>query len=554
MKPEQKPTIPGQEISFQSKGGPLTDRNLALLQTMIKGIADLTVHDDVQVPLLNKDSISIPLSGQYSSEQLAKIKVFLSTIQKIQQNADCSKAIQTILADTQFLTPVSLIKLLTASIEFDIPELTKLLLPPAEEYFFNTTNLSEIAQLLISANPILKNLLKENLITKRDYCFVLFFKGHGQIINLKIPNLRDDITFDTNAQRIIGLPAFWDRLCIWDPSKNSCSIEPKIINFDSDIDVLEISKDAKYALSCHKCGNVSLLDLSQDEPKLVFAVPIGSAEAMALSADNKYLVTLSAKHGSNVWEINEKDKKFDAIKTIAATPDGLIGNQKVIWSLNNKYIATNNADGTVSLWDFTSTEKKLPLAKQLNYEPSSTQPRDWACSMRFSSDNYYLVAGYVDGRIFFWDLKQDAKTLNPSITIKLGTQIMSLTFTSDSSKVLIGLANNEIWLWDFHQEKIIPLCSISDQKYSLIQIALSDNGEYLFSLYQTDFYSYYLFKMPWRAVLNRLSFDQILLIIKLNQWKLNMQDPKDILKILEFSMLMESLPDEIKKTVTDILT
>ncbi len=225
-----------------------------------------------------------------------------------------------------------------------------------------------------------------------------------------------------------------------------------------------------------------------------------------------------------------------------------IGYTRIICSSNNKYIAaTTEPDRKLSLWDLTDAGKELPLAKELNCITSPpTQPLDWPCSMAFSNNNNYVVAGYKNGFVFVWDLKKEAKNLNPIRFIKLGEKIISVAFDLNNYIVLIGLHNGAIYRWDVRKQE-------NTGSYILIlkgleKISLSGNGEYLLAATINE-KNASLYKIPWRAILNRLTFDQMILIIKLKELQAKKQNTNNTFNFPKYRDIYESLPDDIKKTV-----
>ncbi len=290
MELEPKSTTQDQSIILQSKDGQriTIDRGLALLSPTIKNVVDDLKFFADQFPQkdqINNDPITLPLSVEHG-RTLEKIKVFLSGVQKVRLNTQDSNLVKkAMISDIRRLTGGFLIELLTASVYLDIPELTKLLLPAVAEYFVKSDNLTEVAINLFAVNnPDLKKLLKETLVRNLDYYFFDIFKTHAQKIDL-ISNFElFEIAFDLNATRVVARPYEpCDCIHVWNASQPSDTIESKKIMSDSEVDIVEISRDGQYALSSHKSGTIVLSGLSQNEPQTILTTEIGFFEAIALS-------------------------------------------------------------------------------------------------------------------------------------------------------------------------------------------------------------------------------------------------------------------------------
>jgi WD40 repeat protein len=163
--------------------------------------------------------------------------------------------------------------------------------------------------------------------------------------------------------------------------------------------------------------------------------PRVKAECVAISPDNKYVVAGSRDLTLKVWNI-EQGRQVDSIPGF--------GELNIEFGHTGKVMAVGN-DNHVELWDWEKRERIV------RFEPNFAS----ITSLRFSSDDHWLVASGGNGRVTLFDVMQK----NVSVTLQQPTkQFAVCTISPDGSRVAIINTSRNVTIWktDSQTQEIQP--------------------------------------------------------------------------------------------------
>ncbi len=139
-------------------------------------------------------------------------------------------------------------------------------------------------------------------------------------------------------------------------------------------------------------------------------------------------------------------------------------------SADNHWLISASDDGVVNLWDMTTRRYAFSFLGQ-------TQP---ATSVAISANGQYIASGCRDGKVTLWRLPQRTllKTLmdRGTITSHAGP-VYDITFTSDSKKLISAGADRCIKTWSVETGKVLQ--TRKSPHSEVRAIALSPDGRWL---------------------------------------------------------------------------
>ncbi len=185
----------------------------------------------------------------------------------------------------------------------------------------------------------------------------------------------------------------YDRIPYWDDSLLQLSPPSSAIFFKghtSTITGLAITKDNKYLVSSSTDSTIIIWNAQTGE-KLRTIKNTSSLANIALTADGKKIISceddMTEKEGLRIWDINTgkqlfyRHTKYDKIRCLAVSPDG-------------KYLAYGKLRGSLDIFSLVSNK----VIKTIEAHSS------WINGIAFSSDSRRLVSGSDDDNITIWDI------------------------------------------------------------------------------------------------------------------------------------------------------
>ena len=219
-----------------------------------------------------------------------------------------------------------------------------------------------------------------------------------------------------------------------------------IARAEGSIMAVAISPNNRWLVTSSADKTARLLDLSAKDPA---ATPIvlrgheGVVGAMAFSRDNHWLVTGSWDKTARLWDLTAKDP--------AATPIVLRGHGGVVYAVaispDNRWLVTGSGDSTARLWDLSAED---PAAN-----PIILRGHEGAIgAMAISPDNHWVVTGSWDHTARLWDLSAKDPTVNPIVLRGHEGTVGAVAISPDNrwlvtgSEDLTGSKDDTARLWD----------------------------------------------------------------------------------------------------------
>ena len=166
--------------------------------------------------------------------------------------------------------------------------------------------------------------------------------------------------------------------------------------------------------------------------------------AVAISPDNRWLVTGSGDNTARLWDLNN----------LAAEPKVLRGHEEAIaavaFSPDNHWLVTGSWDNTARLWDLNN----------LAAEPKVLRGHKEAiAAVAFSPDDHWLVTGSVDKTARLWDLTARDPAAPPIPIVLRGHEsyISAVAISPDNRWLVTGSGDNTARLWHLSFDELPEL-------------------------------------------------------------------------------------------------
>ena len=172
-------------------------------------------------------------------------------------------------------------------------------------------------------------------------------------------------------------------------------------------------------------NNVRVWDLIEKKEVAVLTDRINSVIALAISADNKYIVSGSSDRTVVLWNLLEKRvigilRGHDRpVKAVAITSD-------------NRYIVSASDNETLIIWSFKKKIKKSVLISAA-----------YIRNLLITLDNKNAIS-YTTQTVQIWDLKKHRERISLQ---GHNDCIMSLALNVDSKYIITGSLDNTVRVW-----------------------------------------------------------------------------------------------------------
>ncbi len=206
-----------------------------------------------------------------------------------------------------------------------------------------------------------------------------------------------------------------------------------------DVTAVALSSDNRWLLTGSADATARLWDLAAPNPAagpIVLRGHTGPITAAAISPDNRWLVTAGADATARLWDLSAPDP--------AATGRLLAGHLKHITTIaispDSHWLATGSADATVRLWDLTIRD---PASVRIRLR-GHAGPID---AVGFSSDSRWLVTGSADATVRLWNLYAPGGAATFRI-LRGSTGVAALAISPDKRWLASAGDDAAIRLWD----------------------------------------------------------------------------------------------------------
>ena len=160
-----------------------------------------------------------------------------------------------------------------------------------------------------------------------------------------------------------------------------------------------------------------------------------SNTSMAVTTDNRFLVTIGGECSLRVWSLLHKKKyhRFighdDIITSIAVTSD-------------NKYVISGSEDRTVRVWNLA--DRKLHSVLKNLQQQRITQ-------IAVSDNNKHVAVGGYSSAIIVWNIEEQRE----EIVFDAQYRIYSIVFSNDNKYIVS--CGDFIRVWDLEQKKQVAI-------------------------------------------------------------------------------------------------
>ena len=162
----------------------------------------------------------------------------------------------------------------------------------------------------------------------------------------------------------------------------------------------------------------------------------GPITTVAISPDNRWVVTGSSDNTARLWDLSAKDPAANSIvlrgheepvRAVAISPD-------------NRWVVTGSLDKTARLWALSA---KDPAAN-----PIVLRHESWVSAVAISPDNRWVVTGSDDKTARLWDLSAKDPAANPIVLRGHESAVYTVAISPDNRWVVTGSSDKTARLWD----------------------------------------------------------------------------------------------------------
>lgn len=185
----------------------------------------------------------------------------------------------------------------------------------------------------------------------------------------------------------------------------------------------------------------------------------GSISSLAISNDNRYLVSGSSDKTLRIWNLLEKNQlsicqgHTESISSIAISND-------------NQFIFSGSMDTTIRVWNFHEKNSKAILKGHAS----------GVLCIVITSDNKILISGSCDTTIKIWSL------FTKSIVSVLGghsSWVNSISLSKDNQILVSGSKDISIKIWNLSKKTLVA--NLYGHFLCVNAVVLSNNGEFIVS-------------------------------------------------------------------------
>jgi WD40 repeat protein len=238
------------------------------------------------------------------------------------------------------------------------------------------------------------------------------------------------------------------------------------------VSVVAISPDNRWLVTGSIDKTARLWDLTSEDPAASPIVLRGHESiinAVAISQDNRWLVTGSEDKTARLWDLTSKDP--------AASPIVLRGHENVIRAVaisqDNRWLVTGSIDETARLWDLSSED---PAASPIVLRGHEAYIR----AVAISPDNHWLVTGSDDKTARLWDLTSKDPAASPIVLRGHEADIGAVAISPDNHWLVTGSDDETARLWDLTSKEpaASPIVLRGHEGY-IYAVAISPDNRWL---------------------------------------------------------------------------
>jgi len=257
---------------------------------------------------------------------------------------------------------------------------------------------------------------------------------------------------------------------VWDLTAENPHANPRVLTGkDLPITCIAISQDSRWIATGD--SEVRIWDLAAESPGAnprvlnVFTVDGLTLSHLAISPNNRWLVTVHDNQIARIWDLTAENSNADQTDFAGFDPRALrVPETHFITSMaispDNHWLVTGSAvDRTACVWDLTAT---LPgVLRQV-----CTGHQGGITCLAISPDNHWLVTGSSDKTLRVWELTAQGSNANARVLNGHRDAIESVAFRPDNHGLITRSADGEICSWSWQWDDLVKLASQVGRNFS----------------------------------------------------------------------------------------
>ena len=249
--------------------------------------------------------------------------------------------------------------------------------------------------------------------------------------------------------------------------KNLIPIEKKLTGHSGEIYSIAISNNRQLLAVGTNSSTPELWSLEPVAFKKTFSTNISPSKidslaisTVAISKDNRFLVGagLGGEGSIYVWQI---EKDTNNIYKILPRQDYNITSLAI--NSQSTIIASGSSKGEIKLWNLERGDLKTYLDEDLGK----------ITFLSFSHDDEFLIIGDSNGKIIFWNQK-DNQFIKTLYNKKYSSEVISIDFNIDKKNIVSSHFNSVINIWDIESGNLIK--SLKNQS-KITSLFISKDGK-----------------------------------------------------------------------------
>jgi WD40 repeat protein len=232
---------------------------------------------------------------------------------------------------------------------------------------------------------------------------------------------------------------------------------------------LAVSPDNRWLVTTSWDSTGRVWDMQNlDTPPIILHGHEDFVTAVAISPDSEHMVTASADHSTRLWDL----------AFLNSTPRTLFGHGATVSALvispNNRWLATAGDDTTIRLWDLAQPDNVTRLLK------AHTAP---VTALAISPDEKWLISSDESGAVYAWEMTMltgsETRFDTPTAMLRGHEDtVSSLAVSGDGRWLVTGSYDNTARLWDLSNPAAQPIVLRGHEK-AVFDVTISNDNHWL---------------------------------------------------------------------------
>ncbi|OMJ65217.1 hypothetical protein SteCoe_38781 [Stentor coeruleus] len=198
--------------------------------------------------------------------------------------------------------------------------------------------------------------------------------------------------------------------------------------------IRSFSNDEKFCVTSFR-NEIQVWNLLEKRQEAVLEGHTGGVNSVAITSDNRFVVSGSWDNTVRVWNLLEKRQE-------AVLEGHTSGVNSVAITSDNRFVVSGSDDKTVRVWNLLEKRQEAVLEGHT----------DVVNSVAITSDNRFVVSGSSDKTVRVWNLleKRQEAVLEGHTSSVWSVGVNSVAITSDKSRS----EDNTVRVWNFFNQNI----------------------------------------------------------------------------------------------------